>query len=746
MCTICAQFHPFADDCVYAGTTIEEAGDAPSTINASVDATLRSGDVFTGDLGAGDIDVVRIEVQPGDGYTLLTGGDGSESVEDTVIVLYDADGNEVARDDDAGVGRHAQVSFVAEAGTYFAAVMSYETENGFPSIDTGAYRLELNASSGTLADNGKPVYSPDQVAEQLTQGYWSSTGQPSRKFDESVEGGQSAVITFNHDALTAEGRWFADKALSAWSDVTGITFAYTGSRSSADITFDDNGTGAYAYSNLRSGGFINSSHVNVSTSWIRNDHYTLNSYSHQTYLHEIGHALGLGHPGNYNASGGGQITYGNSAEFANDSWQTTVMSYFSQTQNTHTNATRAFVLTPTVADILALQSLYGVAGTQRTGDTVYGVGSTAGDFYDNVAQNYTRMSFTILDDGGIDTVDFSGTSADQRVDLTEESFSDVGGEIGNMAIARGTVLENVVLGSGDDEIVGNAADNVFIGGGGDDVMDGGAGRDTVSYESASSGIVASLSSGTATGQGTDILISIENLIGSAKNDTLRGNGAANVLEGKGGDDFLEGLAGDDELLGGDGADELRGGSGNDTLSGGRGSDILKGWNGNDLLKGDDGNDTLEGMKGTDTLNGGNGRDTLEGGDGADTLNGGEADDKLYGGAHNDTLLGGSGRDTLHGDKGNDRLDGQTGNDTLKGGSGSDIFVFDAGSGSDVIKDFNLSQDSVDLTGWDLSGKSELSQYYGSNSEGSAQIRFNSSNILTFDGLDAADLASVTFAL
>ena len=76
------------------------------------------------------------------------------------------------------------------------------------------------------------------------------------------------------------------------------------------------------------------------------------------------------------------------------------------------------------------------------------------------------IAFTIYDQGGVDLLQLSGFTTDNRVDLNDESFSDVGGLIGNIGIARDTVIENAILGSGDDTVTGNEADNRIDGGNG----------------------------------------------------------------------------------------------------------------------------------------------------------------------------------------------------------------------------------------------------------------------------------------
>jgi Ca2+-binding RTX toxin-like protein len=111
--------------------------------------------------------------------------------------------------------------------------------------------------------------------------------------------------------------------------------------------------------------------------------------------------------------------------------------------------------------------------------------------------------------------------------------------------------------------------NDFLSGeAGNNTLDGGEGFDLVSYSTATSPVVANLTTGTATGQGTDSFINIEDINGGSGNDSLTGNTSSNFLSGFAGDDFLSGLDGADFLFGGDGNDILNAGAGNDWLSGG----------------------------------------------------------------------------------------------------------------------------------------------------------------------------------
>jgi len=313
-------------------------------------------------------------------------------------------------------------------------------------------------SEGFSAAASTPYYTNEQIAHQLTDGFWNKEGEPTRHFDVPVGG----TISVNYSGLTQKGQFYAYYALEMWSDATGLEFVAT--RGRADIMFDDWDSGAYAYSNFNADGSIDQSFVNVSTSWISGDGYNLSNYSFQTFIHEIGHALGLGHAGNYN----GSADFGIDNEYANDSWQATVMSYFSQSENTNIDADFAYVATPQVADVIAIRDLYGSSGETRTSDTVYGKDGNAGAIMNHIIGNSTPTTFTIVDDGGSDTLDFSDTGHNQTIDLRQQAISSVRGVDGNLIIAQGTDIENAVSGSGDDLIIANDLQNILTGGAGND--------------------------------------------------------------------------------------------------------------------------------------------------------------------------------------------------------------------------------------------------------------------------------------
>ena len=109
----------------------------------------------------------------------------------------------------------------------------------------------------------------------------------------------------------------------------------------------------------------------------------------------------------------------------------------------------------------------------------------------------------------------------------------------------------------------------LTGGAGNDFIDGGSGNDTAFFNTIAAAVFVDLqglgfTGFDAIGHGFDELVNIENVTGSSRNDTIKGNADGNVLSG---------LAGDDLLIGRNGNDTLRGGTGIDVLIGGNGDDV-----------------------------------------------------------------------------------------------------------------------------------------------------------------------------
>jgi Ca2+-binding RTX toxin-like protein len=262
-------------------------------------------------------------------------------------------------------------------------------------------------------------------------------------------------------------------------------------------------------------------------------------------------------------------------------------------------------------------------------------------------------------DGGIgtDEVDYAGATQLETANLATGAVTHQGGGIDTLA-----GIENLTGSPGDDRIVGNGSDNV---------IDGGDGIDTIDFGAASA-VDVDLRVGSAVGDGTDSLTSIENVIGSPLDDHIVGGGGGNLLDGGPGNDKIDGAAGDDSLIGGEGSDTV---SFQSAIEGvtvslkkgtaeGAGVDALDAFENvvgslrADDIQGDGAENRLDGRRGPDRISGGGEADIIQGGDGNDVL---------FGQRGNDLLLGDSGKDQLDGGKDSD--------DVCRGGTGPDSFVF-----------------------------------------------------------------------
>jgi Ca2+-binding RTX toxin-like protein len=267
-----------------------------------------------------------------------------------------------------------------------------------------------------------------------------------------------------------------------------------------------------------------------------------------------------------------------------------------------------------------------------------------------------------------------GRAAGVSVDLA----AGTGGDAGEAA----TGFEDATGSDGDDRLVGTAGANQLDGGAGNDTLVGGVGGDALTGGPGSDGVEyadgrpSGVSVDLATGSGGDAgetLSSVERVVGTDFDDTLRGDGGANAFDARGGNDVVVPGGGDDgQVMGGAGVDTIRYDDGRSSgvsvdlgsltgVDGGAGDgseqavgfEHVVGSDAADTLTGSAGDETLEGLGGDDHLNGAAGADTLDGGAGADTLNGGADPDTLIGGLGADTLIGGAGTDALSGGDGID---------------------------------------------------------------------------------------------
>jgi Ca2+-binding RTX toxin-like protein len=148
-------------------------------------------------------------------------------------------------------------------------------------------------------------------------------------------------------------------------------------------------------------------------------------------------------------------------------------------------------------------------------------------------------------------------------------------------VLSGDAKENFLDGrGGNDRLMGLGGNDLLDGDAGNDLIDGGLGQDTGLF-GAPQRVRIDLGARTATGWGTDRLVSIENAEGSRFGDVLRGSNGRNSLSGGGGNDSLTGLGGADQLNAEAGNDRLAGGAGADRLDGGTGRDQGDGGPGRD---------------------------------------------------------------------------------------------------------------------------------------------------------------------
>ena len=324
----------------------------------------------------------------------------------------------------------------------------------------------------------------------------------------------------NFQAFTDTMKAAAVSALAAWASVTNLVFTeVSDSGSGGQIRFGSNfqqNSAGYAYypSTAETGGDI----------WIANNVTenltpSVGTNGYLTLLHEIGHALGLKHPGNYDAGGGG--TEGPYLDSSVDNTGNTVMSYTD-------SSPLPSGLGP--YDIDAIRYLYGFTGSGQIGNLIYG---------DDNAAAYTMTGGAVFAKGGNDTIV---------------------GSSGNDGMMGGAGSDLMSGGAGNDLIYGNTNTDVIYGGEGADTIFGGQNDGTARLDAFGN---------------LRMQDGVETLYGGAGGDVIYGNFGNEIIFGGAGDDLIYAGQNEDTVSGGAGNDTILGNRDNDTLNGGDGSDIFR---------------------------------------------------------------------------------------------------------------------------------------------------------------------------
>ena len=339
----------------------------------------------------------------------------------------------------------------------------------------------------------------------------------------------STEDTTGWKAFTPAQQSRAKEALAYISSVIGINFVQSSASDALNtISFGNNNqilsnSSGYA---LYPSEISNGSDLFLDNSSISPDNVNLQdgTYGALTLIHELGHALGIKHPGNYNAGGGGtEAPYLSSVE---DTTTWTVMSY--------TDYPAQYYLQYSPLDIAALQYLYGPCPTARTGDDIYQVSATTSNFIwdgagtdtltlTNVSQGatvyltpgywgYVGAKSSLITSSGQVTVNF-GTVIEQLVGSAQTDYL-YGNEVNN-TIDGGAGNDLIEGWDGDDSLIGGQGNNTLAGGFGNDILNGGSGTDAAKYSANRTNYTISKTSTgwtvSSTAEGVDTLTNVERL-------------------------------------------------------------------------------------------------------------------------------------------------------------------------------------------------------------------------------------------
>jgi Ca2+-binding RTX toxin-like protein len=347
--------------------------------------------------------------------------------------------------------------------------------------------------------------------------------------------------------MTSVQRQAARDALKLWSQVANITFTEVSSGGKLQFgTNQQSNSSGYAY--LPEPG-VSATQMYLDKDAPYNQVYTTGSYGPSVMLHEIGHMLGLKHPGNYDSSG--STAEGPYLPADQDNGDYTQMSY---TPPTMYQETGKYAATPMLYDVLAMQYLYGANKTFHGGDDVYSFGAA-------------EAPRCIWDAGGTNTFDFSACTGQVTIDLRPGGFSSTVPGYHNIALAYGVTVTRAVAGNFGSQIYSSSAGSVITGGAGadtvylgsgNDTVSGGAGADSAVFANSFASYSVQRNTGgvTVLGEGSDKLDGVETLVFSDRSVKVADLPLQSAVQGTSGNDRIVALAGSETIDGGAGRDTV----------------------------------------------------------------------------------------------------------------------------------------------------------------------------------------------
>jgi hypothetical protein len=283
----------------------------------------------------------------------------------------------------------------------------------------------------TLSDNAIT----DKVKELASA---SSRHALTYSFLSSAPAGQAATMS-NFQEMTDEQKAAVRRAFDYYAKIIDVSFEETDA-GTGNINFGTNSQASSAgYATVPNTSTKDQAFLYLANNQASNSGSSLNEglYGWETILHEIGHTLGLKHPGNYNAGGGG--TPGPYLSAKMDNHQYSIMSYHDNAFTTGVRST-----TPELLDIAALQYLYGANDDTST--------ATNGKFVFDAGQTYLK---TLWSKNGTDVIDLTGLLNSSHINLNAGTFSDIAfykapdspsySGYNNVSLAYGSKINNVKL-------------------------------------------------------------------------------------------------------------------------------------------------------------------------------------------------------------------------------------------------------------------------------------------------------------